>query len=239
MIQSTAPPRKNSPRGTPPASRLTCRSNRDGISLIEVLVAFVLIAVLSATVYPLVIQQLEKASALRVANDLRQIAQGVRTFQANLGVFPSDLEDLFNPVGTADRRLSSPLSQYTAKQQLQWFGPYMDRPMIVEGVGTGNGIRTGFGAQIQKRFTCYNTATGSEVSCIRNPNVFVAIRTLNITGYEFEKVNDILDVEESHDLDAFGRSESRRQGRLRLWQDVVLWNPAENATMYYLIMPYR
>ena len=137
-------------------------------------VGLALIAVLSAVVYPVVIQQISKLQALRVANDLRQIAQGVRAFEANVGTFPGDLDDLANPIDDNDRNSAN--VAYSGGRQLQWFGPYIDRSFLQGNQVSGNAVLTGFGAQIQQEIRCFHAHFNVEISCAKMADVFVAIK---------------------------------------------------------------
>lgn len=217
-----------------------CPALLAGFTLVEILIALVLLGVLASVLFPVVIQQIDRVPPVVVARDLRNIGTAVRTFHLNLRqAAPGDMEDLVHPIDGADQQANG--EGYSARMQSLWNGPYIDLPLAEGGVLTGDAKTTGFGARIQNELPCFDAdpAVNAEVVCSEGNGVFMAVRTTNILGSEFDRVNDVIDGEwESDALRGDGRTDARTQGRLRLAQDIVIFLPAEDGDMYYLIAPY-
>lgn len=216
------------------------RSGRQGFTLIEILVALILLALLAAAVFPVVTQQVDKGDPTRTANDLANIRTGIETFQLNVRPsYPGDLEDLaFRINAAADRTLGD--TTYTATQVSRWNGPYIDLSVLETGVtlpGTA-ATETGYGARVMSDLTCYtavnNPAAPDDTGDTCAPAThFVAVQITGLTELQFEDLNDLIDGTTETD------SNSHFLGKLRyddLDSDGVM-DTGENA--YFLVTPFR
>ena len=126
---------------------------RDGFTLIEVLVTLVLLAVLAAAVFPVVTRQSDSADPVRAANDLAAIRAGVESFRLDLRPnWPGDLEDLaFAPVA-GDPDLNGSAFDHADR----WNGPYLDAVIAVNdaSLDTGAAFTTGFDGVVQSDLVC-------------------------------------------------------------------------------------
>ncbi|MHB1263410.1 MAG: prepilin-type N-terminal cleavage/methylation domain-containing protein [Gemmatimonadaceae bacterium] len=100
------------------------RSGR-GFTLVEVLVALVIVAVLSAVTVPTIMARLRIARAHALVNELRALADGVRAFRQHVGYYPRTLNQLVNAPATNDQNicgLALPAAVFP-----RWQGPYVRR----------------------------------------------------------------------------------------------------------------
>lgn len=213
---------------------------REGFTLIEILVALILLALLAAAVFPVVTQQIDKGDPTRTANDLANIRTGIETFQLNVRPsYPGDLEDLaFKITAAADRTLGD--TTYTTTQVNRWNGPYIDLSLLEVGVTAPGTIatETGYGARILSDLTCYtgvnNPAAPDDTGAICAPAThFVAVQITGLTELQFEDLNDLIDGTTETD------ATSHFLGKLR-YDDLnsnAAMDTGENA--YFLVSPFR
>ena len=218
----------------------TLRTSREGFTLIEILVALILLALLAAAVFPVVTQQIEKGDPARAANDLANIRTGIETFQLNVRPsFPGDLEDLaFRVSSTADRGIAGTGDLYTTTQVSKWDGPYIDAALVEEGQATLTDValESGFGGQILRDLTCFNGTPAinadTGTTCAASTH-FVSIQITGLSNSQFEEINDLIDGENEAD------ATSEDTGKLRIG-DLDADNSLDtNEKVYYLAVPYR
>ena len=76
---------------------------RTGFTLVELLVTLILLGLLTAIVFPIVVQQIDDAEPTKVANDLANIKTGIEVFHLNVRPrWPGDLEDLTHLLDAAN-----------------------------------------------------------------------------------------------------------------------------------------
>lgn len=98
-----------------------------GFTLIEILVALILIALLIGAVVPSVLNQVTKGETNRLLEDLDAVSTGMQTFRVDVNRWPGDLEDLiFRPVAGSSTDLDIDDSQYTTGMVNKWAGSYLD-----------------------------------------------------------------------------------------------------------------
>jgi general secretion pathway protein G len=129
--------------------------NRNGFTLIEVLVTLILLAVLAAAVFPIVTQQSDQGDPVRVANDLGSIRSAVEQFRLDVRpTWPGDLEDLAYLPETGDEDLNEAAIGNAAK----WNGPYIDLALTeTAATVTGDAFTSAFGAEVQNDLICLST----------------------------------------------------------------------------------
>jgi prepilin-type N-terminal cleavage/methylation domain-containing protein len=125
-----------------------------GFTLIEILVALVLIGLLVGTLVPTVIGQLANGELNRVQEDVQGVGTAAKAFRVDVTRWPGDLEDLIvQPLTTtADTVLTG--GQYPAGLVARWNGPYLE----LGNVATA-GLPTALGGTIVNRLstTTWNT----------------------------------------------------------------------------------
>lgn len=171
----------------------------------------VLLAIVTVSVYTVVLQHLDRVQAYRVARDLSHLRLGIRMFDGNTAVFPRYITHLSNPVTTSDSTVSE--AEYDVRQVARWNGPYTDLhldpdlriflnhadclndPDVCQDAVAW---RTGWDRRIQNLFECFDPATQYTVIPCQSGN-WVVIRIDGMTAPEFELVNDIMDGEAEPD----------------------------------------
>jgi general secretion pathway protein G len=132
--------------------------NRNGFTLIEVLVTLILLAVLAAAVFPIVTQQSDQGDPVRVANDLGSIRSAVEQFRLDVRpTWPGDLEDLAHaPVN--DVNDDPDLNGDAIGNAAKWNGPYIDLALTeTAATVTGDAFTSAFGAEVQNDLICLST----------------------------------------------------------------------------------
>ncbi len=123
------------------------RVNRDGFTLVEVLVTLLLIGLLVGVILPSVIGQSSKGENQRVVDDLQAIRSASKMFRLDVQRWPSRLDQLSNaPATWADSTdlLGNPIPNGLLGK---WNGPYLER-----GVVSSPGITTALGGVILMAF---------------------------------------------------------------------------------------
>lgn len=85
---------------------------RDGFSLIEIMIAITILAIVAVAVGPMLFRQIDKARAARARTDLVAIRSAIDQYNLDTSQYPSTLRDLV--VRPADETASR-----------KWDGPYL------------------------------------------------------------------------------------------------------------------
>jgi prepilin-type N-terminal cleavage/methylation domain-containing protein len=196
-----------------------------GFTLIEILVALILISLLVAAVFPVVTQQAGQADAPRLANDLTNVRSGIELFNVNLrNRFPANLGQLTTSITTSDEALGE--LAYNSSHVSRWDGPYID-------AAGGNDIVSGYDAIIDKDLALYlSTAdhSGTAPLLLSSSGAsadFVALAVSGLDASGFTRLNDLIDGES--DTSA---SSGFVGGKLRALS-------SSPATAFYLAVPFR
>ena len=141
-------------------------ASRGGFTLMEILVALILIGLLVGTLLPSVINQVSKGELNRVNEDLEAVSNAAKAFRVDVQRWPGDLEDLYaQPLATtADTSLTG--GQYPAGLAAKWEGPYFELGSIA-----GDSIVTELGGVILDTFS--QTPWGAQS--------FVTIKVKNVS----------------------------------------------------------
>lgn len=206
---------------------------RRGFTLIEIMVALMILSGLIAVMVPVVMEQSRRGEPTRVAGDLTAIGSALSMFRAHALTVPDDLEDLTNPIDPSDRQLSG--IPYSSSMMSRWNGPYLDTPMELRGAAdilSPDSIQTGFKAFIAPTLALYDGLANDSLPtfAVADAN-FVAIMVRGLSAEEFETLNDLIDGEGERTGTPGCVSCSFDRGNLR-------YDPASEVT-YYLSVPYR
>ncbi len=130
-MTSTVPVSKPTRRpGYPWAGQwINARDGRAGFTLIEVLVAAAIIAALSVIVFPVVAEQVERRRVDSAVTTLKNLADAVTAFRANVGMNPGNLVHLSSPITSTD--LNSCGSSYGTPAANLWAGPYYTKQLLL------------------------------------------------------------------------------------------------------------
>ena len=99
-----------------------------GITLMEVLIALAILAVVAAVVIPTSAGQLRQGHAAALANQLTNLRQAIANYRENVGAYPEDLTQLTTqPVAGSDDSCGADLS---AAELAAWRGPYVNQNIV-------------------------------------------------------------------------------------------------------------
>ena len=206
---------------------------RIGFTLIEIMVALMILSGLIAIMVPVVMDQSRRGDPTRVAGDLSAVGSAVSMFRAHTLTVPDDLEDLANPVTLADRQLNG--VEYSASMINRWNGPYVDTPMEERGAGdpfSPDSLQTGYKAFIAPVFALYDGLANDSLPNVAASDAnFIALMVRGLNAEEFESLNDLIDGEAEVDGVAGCTRCSYDRGNLR-------YDPGQQLA-YYLAIPYR
>jgi len=215
-----------------------------GFTLIELLVTLILLGLLTAVVFPVVVQQIDDAEPTKAANDLANIKTGIEVFHLNVRPkWPGDLEDLVHRVDgtTPEEDADITGTAFGTNHETKWNGPYIDAAIPV-GPTTGSATQettdaviTGWGLVINNQVFCFDATPATNavaVTCTEGRD-FVALlidaMTINVTaetGSEFEALDDLIDNGDGVDA-----------GKIRA-VDTDAIDANGNEQLYYLVAPY-
>jgi prepilin-type N-terminal cleavage/methylation domain-containing protein len=109
---------------------MMARGGRPGFTLIEVLIAAAIIAALSAIVFPVVAEQVERRRVDSAVTTLKSLADAVTAFRVNVGMNPGRLVHLSGPITSTD--LNSCGAAYGTPAANSWAGPYYTKQLLSE-----------------------------------------------------------------------------------------------------------
>jgi prepilin-type N-terminal cleavage/methylation domain-containing protein len=111
-----------------------------GFSLLEVLVAVALVALLAGALVPAAIGYLESGAAHRAVADLEAVGQAARHFRVDVRRWPGSLADLVGPPAAGAADLAG--HPYPATLLVRWEGPYLPSREVGDGsLATAEGAR--------------------------------------------------------------------------------------------------
>ena len=205
-----------------------------GFTLIEILVALTILAILASRVYPVIIQHIERAHNVRIATELAAVKTALQSFNLNTAAFPLYLTHLVNPITPSDSTIAFELAspEYSQRQVAGWNGPYLGAHLAAS-LRVENSIRTGHEGVIWNDLYCYDPTAKTLSDC--DPGTFVTVVVDSIRGYEFEAVNEIIDGNEPAIEAPTG---SRFNGRLRFVSGGGSDYALQIGQLYFLALPY-
>jgi general secretion pathway protein G len=207
--------------------------HRPGFTLIEIMVALIILSGLIAIMIPVVMGQATRGEPTRAAADLSAVSSALSLFRAHTLTLPDDLEDLVNPIDAADRQIDG--SPYSPSMISRWRGPYLDVPMGLAGAGdpfSADSLATGFRAFIAPVLTLYDGLTNDSLplTAIADAN-YVAVMVRGLDASEFQALNDLIDGPGQEPGFPGCTQCSWDRGRLRY--------DGGSGVTYYLAAPYR
>lgn len=206
---------------------------RSGFTLIEIMVALMILSGLIAIMVPVVMDQSKRGDPTRVAGDISAVGSALSMFRAHTQTLPDDLEDLANPITVSDRQING--NNYSQSMIQRWNGPYLDTPMEERGAGdptSPDSIPTGFKGFISPVTALYDGLTNDSLPVVASSDAnFVALMIRGLSAEEFETLNDLIDGEAEEDGTSGCTSCSYDRGNLRY--------DANRELTYFLAVPYR
>lgn len=102
-----------------------CPGGAPGLTLVEILIALAMLAVIAAVVYPTVAGQLRSGQSTALGNQLVNLRDAIAGFRENVGAYPRFLTQLTAaPVAGDDDSCATNLS---AGERNAWRGPYINQ----------------------------------------------------------------------------------------------------------------
>ena len=205
------------------------RNRRGGFSLVEIVVGLAILATLVGVFYPVVVQQIDKWSAMQVARDLSHIRIALEHFHKDTFSQPKYLTQTVHPITIADRSIRNVF--FTSREVDRWFGPYIDnslRPTLT----AGNAIRTGFDLHIRNDIYCIAPGFASPAACMRGRWTVVLIQNMRIG--DFLLVNELVDPHE----EGMSTTVKRLSGRLMFASYGAIAGNSTPGDALYLATPY-
>jgi type II secretion system protein G len=120
------------------ASRMIRAPGRpaNGFTLIEVVVAIIILVMIAAAVTPNIIREMDRSRVNAAVTELDALATAIGRFRTDVGAYPRSLLQLANPLGSSD--LNS--CQVVITTPNLWRGPYLSRVVPTGGLPTLIGL---------------------------------------------------------------------------------------------------
>lgn len=123
--------------------------SRSGFTLIEILVALILIALLLGAVVPAVMNQVTKGDTNRVLEDLSAVSTGMQTFRMDVRRWPGELDQLITSISTTSSTGTDINGDtYSTGMANKWAGSYLDGVTLTP----SSTLITGAEGEIQNAF---------------------------------------------------------------------------------------
>ena len=166
-------------------------ANRSGFTLVEQVVALVILVVIGAAVVPFIIGALDRARVEEAAASLQGIIGGTTSFNRDVRTgtdllpFPASLSHLTTPITAGALDLCS--DPYTSGHAAAWRGPYIDRVVGAAGIDVAIGTA-------QDAFTLVADGTATLLS----------IQVTGVTIEDAEDLNVLVDGDEGANASTAG-----------------------------------
>lgn len=209
---------------------------RHGFTLVEVLVTLLILSVLMGAVFPVVIKQIDRWGALRVARDLTHMRTSVLEFHADVRNHPLQLTQTIYSITTSDIPLwnrSGDSTPYDPDEVERWNGPYLDES-LVQALGDNDAFRSGLGVLVGNQVFCVDISGTSAAPGSCEKGEWVGLYMHDVRIADFSSINDFIDPGES-DL---SWSEQSNKGRLRFSSYGSIAESSDPGDVIYLAMPY-
>ena len=98
------------------------------MTLVEILIALALLAIIAATVYPTVAGQLRSGQSAALGNQMVNLRDAIANYRENVGAYPRLLTQLTSaPVAGDDDSCAADLS---GAERNAWRGPYINQAIV-------------------------------------------------------------------------------------------------------------
>ena len=110
-----------------------------GFSLVEILVAVALLALLAAVVIPTAKSQLDKSQVTAATANLQAIRDAILAYRENVGNYPSQLVQLVTKPGVSGVTTNNSCGSATSAAFIaKWRGPYIGQELTTSGLPSGD-----------------------------------------------------------------------------------------------------
>ena len=154
-------------------------------SLVEVLVALALVAILAALVIPTAKSQLDKSEVSAATSNLQSIREAILAYRENVGFYPIELLQLSNKPGISGASSNNSCgAALSAASIAKWRGPYLAQAVTTGGIASGD-------------VTIQNTLVRSPANTSSVPEGTLIVQVANAPNSASETF--VLDVEQMFD----------------------------------------
>lgn len=122
----------------PPVSRLPSVRQRAGFTLVEVVLAIVIVALVSGVVVTQVIGRLDDGGAAALSRNLDAVTDAAQNFRRDVRRYPSSLAQLSAPLAAGATDLCG--QPIPSRFRAGWRGPYLERAVGAGGLTSGGGV---------------------------------------------------------------------------------------------------
>lgn len=108
-------------------------------TVVEVLIAIAIIALLAAVIIPTAKSQLDKSQVSAVSANLQAVREGILAYRENVGFYPSELVQLVTRPGTGGVTTNNSCGAATPAASIaKWRGPYLAQAITTSGFPSGD-----------------------------------------------------------------------------------------------------
>jgi len=108
-------------------------------TVVEVLIALAIIALLAALIIPTAKSQLDKSQVSAVAANLQAVREGILAYRENVGYYPTQLAQLATKPGSGGVTSNNSCGAVTPAANIaKWRGPYIAQAITTSGFPSGD-----------------------------------------------------------------------------------------------------
>lgn len=164
-----------------------------GFTLLEILVALVLVGLLAGALVPSMVSQVAKGEVQRVVEDLNSAGNAAKLFRIEVNRWPKQLTDLTKKPTTADQDVLG--DNYPDRLLQRWDGPYLDQVQ--------DSVITALGGKITNR------TDGTFTSVSWGGSEYFTVTISGLTRPDVKRISEAVDgdtvVDNTTNPDANGR----------------------------------
>lgn len=112
------------------------RKSRNGFTLLEVLVALAIIAVMAAVMLPSLASRIRTANSANLTQNLKTVNDAIQKYRENVGYYPLQLVNLTTKPTTASTDACG--STLSTTDVNSWQGPYLALTVTTNGIQSGD-----------------------------------------------------------------------------------------------------
>lgn len=160
--------------------------SREGFTLIEILVALVILALAIGAIVPSILNQVATGEVNRLLRDMNTVEEGAKSFRVDVSRWPGDLDDLqVQPASSGDLDIHG--NTYPAGLLNRWKGAYLESVTLVD----GDSVKTAAGGHIHG-FTKGTSSNGYQL----NGEDYLVLTLTGVPSAHFTALDVEVDGEE-------------------------------------------
>jgi prepilin-type N-terminal cleavage/methylation domain-containing protein len=111
---------------------------RRGFTLIEMVAALAIFAIVAAVLVPALLGRLDKGESGALITNLDSLGEAIAAYRSDVGFYPRQLAYLSTPIPTGTQDLCG--NTIAAANLALWRGPYLDRAISTAGLPSGGSL---------------------------------------------------------------------------------------------------